>query len=219
MSRAEILFDAITNVRPELIEEAQEYKFRRRTRIPVRRAMPWLAAAACVALLVVTVRWSGFFNMGGNSGGSANFGGMANGSAAPESSDTGGGWAAGDTAGSSGVTDVDEPSGEEQESQDAASDDSAATMPGAAGSSPTVMVNGMCYQWGDMLPDGLPEGSVYYGDVEYVDGERPVNDREIVGPSDVTGEIYVVPGDDSTVYLVLSGESLDSDVVAFDLIG
>ena len=209
MSRAEILFDAITNVRPELIEEAQEYKFRRRTRIPVRRAMPWLAAAACVALLVVTVRWSGFFNMGGNSGGSANFGGMANGSAAPESSDTGGGWAAGDTAGS----------GEEQESQDAASDDSGATMPGAAGSSPTVMVNGMCYQWGDMLPDGLPEGSVYYGDVEYVDGERPVNDREIVGPSDVTGEIYVVPGDDSTVYLVLSGESLDSDVVAFDLIG
>ncbi len=93
MNKAEILFDAITNVRPELIEEAHAYRFRRRT---ARWAVPRLAAAACIALLVTAVWWSGFFAMGGSagdnySGGSGWYGAGGNvdgsdgGSASPDS--------------------------------------------------------------------------------------------------------------------------------------
>ncbi len=47
MNKAEIFFDAITGVRPELIEEALDYRFRR-----VDRSR-YLKAAACLALVVL----------------------------------------------------------------------------------------------------------------------------------------------------------------------
>ena len=62
--KAEILFDAVTNIREELVEEAQDYVFRRRT--TWRRYMP---LAACLAL-VVCLGWVGLLFAGGMGGGS-----------------------------------------------------------------------------------------------------------------------------------------------------
>ncbi len=80
MSREEILFDAITGIREDLIEWAQDYRFQ-------RRAAPWrryLAAAACLVLVTAlglgALRLGLFGGMGGSSGSDM---------AAPESADTG----------------------------------------------------------------------------------------------------------------------------------
>lgn len=61
--KAEILFDAVTGIREELVEEAQDYVFRRRS--PWRRYMP---LAACLAL-AVCLGWFGLLFSGGMGGG------------------------------------------------------------------------------------------------------------------------------------------------------
>lgn len=61
--KAEIFFDAVTYIRPELVEEAQNYVFRRRT--VWRRLVP---LAACLTL-AVCLGWYGLLFYGG-------FGGM-----------------------------------------------------------------------------------------------------------------------------------------------
>lgn len=49
MSKAEIFFDAITGVRPELVEEALDYRFTQRSRSGRR----YVQAAACLALVAL----------------------------------------------------------------------------------------------------------------------------------------------------------------------
>ena len=62
MRRPDVVFDAVTNIREELIEEAQQYVFRRR--ISWRRYTG--AAAACLALVLGL---SMLFRFGGAGGG------------------------------------------------------------------------------------------------------------------------------------------------------
>ena len=79
MSRADILFDAITNIREELVEEALSHRFRRR--------VPWgkyMGLAACL-VLVVCVGWFGLLIAGGGMGGGSDF---MNGSSGAVSGDT-----------------------------------------------------------------------------------------------------------------------------------
>lgn len=73
MSKAEIFFDAVTNIREELVEEALDHRFRRR--------VPWgryAGLAACLAL-VACVSWFGLLIAGGGMGGGS---GADNGSSA-----------------------------------------------------------------------------------------------------------------------------------------
>ena len=75
MRPADVFFDAITQIREELVEEAQQYVFRRR--ISWRQYAG--AAAACLALalgLSLLIRSGGAGGMGGSSGGSDSGGGM-----------------------------------------------------------------------------------------------------------------------------------------------
>ncbi len=76
---------------------------------------------------------------------------------------------------------------------------------------PKVAVNGEIYwryNWG--MDDGpikktewkstgglkeLPEGSVYYGEIKHVPGNKPTDDCEYVAVASQSGEIYVVPDD------------------------
>lgn len=77
MRAADVFFDAITQIREELVEEAQQYVFRRR--ISWRQYAG--AAAACLALalgLSLLIRSGGVGGMGGSSG-SDSGGGMAGG--------------------------------------------------------------------------------------------------------------------------------------------
>ena len=79
MSRADIWFDAITNIREELVEEALSHRFRRR--------IPWgkyMGLAACL-VLVVCVGWFGLLIAGGGMGGGSDF---MNGSSGAVSGDT-----------------------------------------------------------------------------------------------------------------------------------
>ena len=67
MRAADVFFDAITQIREELVEEAQQYVFRRR--ISWRQYAG--AAAACLALalgLSLLIRSGGVGGMGGSSG-------------------------------------------------------------------------------------------------------------------------------------------------------
>ena len=81
MRKSEIIFDAITNIREELVDRALDYRFRRR-RVHWQR---YLSAAACVALVVMV--GLGAVRLGiidGFGGGSKN---AASNSAAPEAGD------------------------------------------------------------------------------------------------------------------------------------
>lgn len=82
MSRAEIFFDAITNIREELVEEALNHRFRRR--IPWGRYAGW---AACLAL-VVCVGWFGLMLAGGMGGSGADNGFSASSGGSEVSGDT-----------------------------------------------------------------------------------------------------------------------------------
>ena len=112
MKKAEIFFDAITNIREELVEQALDHRFRRR--VSWQR---YLSAAACL-VLVVTVGF-GALRLGIFGGFGGNAKNEANGAMAPESS---GNFAADDVTQSDAVpeepaawpgdTAADEPAGE-----------------------------------------------------------------------------------------------------------
>lgn len=63
MNKAEVLFDAITGLREELVEEALNHRFRRRVRWE-----RYAGLAACLAL-AVCVGWFGLMIAGGGMGG------------------------------------------------------------------------------------------------------------------------------------------------------
>ena len=63
MKKAELLFDAITNIRPDLVEEALDYRFRKAK----GQLQRFVALAACLALLIgVGVTSLRFMGMGGS---------------------------------------------------------------------------------------------------------------------------------------------------------
>lgn len=66
MNKAEIIFDAITGIREELIDGAQDYRFQKQRRAWGRYA----ALAACLAL-ALWAGWSGLTGGGGTSGSNA----------------------------------------------------------------------------------------------------------------------------------------------------
>lgn len=92
MKKAEVFFDAITNIREDLIEEALNYQFDRHT-IPWQR---YLRNAACLALVVLVgfsaVRFGLFGGLGGSDSaandkaGSSMFDNTTSDTATPESS-------------------------------------------------------------------------------------------------------------------------------------
>ena len=86
MRPADVFFDAITQIREELVEEAQQYVFRRR--ISWRQYAG--AAAACLALalgLSLLIRSGGVGGMGGSSGSDSGGGVEDSGDIAPEPSE------------------------------------------------------------------------------------------------------------------------------------
>ena len=93
---------------------------------------------------------------------------------------------------------------------------------------PKVAVNGEIYwryNWG--MDDGpikkaewkstgglkeLPEGSVYYGEIKHVPGNKPTDDCEYVAVSSQSGEIYVVP-DDPDLCFVCSNNIYGKEII------
>ena len=83
MSGAEKLFDAITEVREDLVEEALDYRFPQKKPIPWQRYVPLaacLALVVCIGYLAANLRMGGM-NAAGNDG--------SNGTAAGDAADAG----------------------------------------------------------------------------------------------------------------------------------
>ncbi len=88
---------------------------------------------------------------------------------------------------------------------------------------PKVMVHGDIYGWDGMYAANIyqhmeiviPESWKYYGDVIRVNGSIPKGDCEFVSNFSATGEIYIDPYDDSTVYILLTTPWLENKYVEF----
>lgn len=93
------------------------------------------------------------------------------------------------------------------------------TLPGASKIYPTVMVDGRLYEWrkGVAISYVQPTDSIYYGEVNHVDGNSPTKDCEFVSVFSVSGQIYVISENDNYVYLRLTTDWLDDVGVYFDL--
>lgn len=102
----------------------------------------------------------------------------------------------------------------------AGSESGAGTLMGDTGIYPTVMVDGRLYEWrkGPALCNGLPNDSVYYGEIIHVEGETPGNDCEFVSVFSVSGQIYTIVEDDEFICLCLTTDWLNETVVIFDLV-
>lgn len=99
-------------------------------------------------------------------------------------------------------------------------DDSAGTLMGDTEIYPTVMVDGQLYEWrkGAAICEGLPNDSVYYGELTHIDGQNPTRDGEFVSIFSVSGQIYTISENDACVYLCLTTDWLNETVVVFDLV-
>ena len=124
MSGAEKLFDAITEVREDLVEEALDYRFQAKKAVPWQRYAKW---AACLALVVcigylaanLDLRMGGMNSAAGNSG--------SNGAA---------GETTGDTADDAGDSDLTTGAGAPEDSDgSAAPGDSSGSESGTVGGS------------------------------------------------------------------------------------
>ena len=124
MSGAEKLFDAITEVREDLVEEALDYRFQAKKAVPWQRYAKW---AACLALVVcigylaanLDLRMGGMNSAAGNSG--------SNGAA---------GETTGDTADDTGDSDLTTGAGAPEDSDgSAAPGDSSGSESGTVGGS------------------------------------------------------------------------------------
>lgn len=73
MKKAEIFYDAMTGIRESIVEEVQDYRFRRRS-IPWRR---YAGLAACLALVVCIGYFAARAGVGGSDGASGNSSGNA----------------------------------------------------------------------------------------------------------------------------------------------
>lgn len=84
---------------------------------------------------------------------------------------------------------------------------------------PMVMVEGHLYEWrfGRAI-GGRPSDSVYYGEINHVDGKTPTEDCDFVSVFSVSGQIYTVPGNNDCVYLYLTTDWIENKNVAFDLV-
>ena len=93
------------------------------------------------------------------------------------------------------------------------------TLLGASKIYPTVMVDGRLYEWrrGVAISNVQPTDSIYYGEVNHVDGNSPTKDCEFVSVFSVSGQIYVISENDNYVYLRLTTDWLDDVGVYFDL--
>ena len=92
------------------------------------------------------------------------------------------------------------------------------TLPGADQINPTVLVGGVRYEWhrGAAVSPALPEGCVYYGALTHVTETAPARDGEFAAAFSAAGEIYTVPGDPDTVYVVLTTGWMENAAVRFD---
>ncbi|MBR4342776.1 MAG: hypothetical protein IKP88_08730 [Lachnospiraceae bacterium] len=93
------------------------------------------------------------------------------------------------------------------------------TLLGADEIYPTVMVNGYLYEWrrGRAL-HYLPNDSIYYGDINHIDGKNPEKNCDFVSVFPVSGQIYTVPDNIDYVYLQLTTNWAEEFTVVFDLI-
>ena len=99
-------------------------------------------------------------------------------------------------------------------------ENSAGTLMGDTEIYPTVMVNGRLYEWRKYMAlcNGLPNDSIYYGEIAHVEGETPENDCEFVSVFSVSGQIYTIVENDEFVCLCLTTDWLNEAVVIFDLV-
>ncbi|MBR4725053.1 MAG: hypothetical protein IK071_04640 [Lachnospiraceae bacterium] len=90
---------------------------------------------------------------------------------------------------------------------------------GNSGIYPTVMVNGKLYEWhwGIALCI-LPKDSVYYGEINHIDGKSPSKDCEFVSYFPVSGQIYTISENSDCVYLLLTTDWMENQAVVFDLV-
>ena len=93
------------------------------------------------------------------------------------------------------------------------------TLPGASKIYPSVMVEGRLYEWrrGVAISYVQPIDAEYYGEVNHIDGNSPTKDGEFVSVFSVSGQIYVISGNDNYVYLRLTTDWLNETGVYFDL--
>lgn len=93
------------------------------------------------------------------------------------------------------------------------------TLLGASEIYPTVMVDGHLYEWrrGKAL-HYLPSDSIYYGEINHIDGKKPTKNCEFVSVFSVSGKIYTVSDNIDYVYLQLTTDWMEETTVIFDLI-
>ena len=64
----------------------------------------------------------------------------------------------------------------------------------------------------------LPNDSIYYGDINHIDGKNPKKNCDFVSVFPVFGQIYTVPDNIDYVYLQLSTNWAEEFTVVFDLV-
>lgn len=95
------------------------------------------------------------------------------------------------------------------------------TVPYGAGEIyPTVMVRGKLYEWheGGAMYSQIPEGYIYYDEINHISGKVPVNECDFVSVFDAVGSIYI-SNDENAIYIRMDADWLESTVIVrFDAV-
>lgn len=106
--------------------------------------------------------------------------------------------------------------------------DSNANVPDEPWIYPRVMVEGKIYEWTQRLVEPveeLPEDCIYYADITSSNYDTPTQNGEFVSNYEVSGQIYRIPGSESSIYLCLTSDwsggmvmKMENKIVIFDLL-
>ena len=79
---------------------------------------------------------------------------------------------------------------------------------------PTVKVRGKLYEWhkGAAIYNRIPDGYIYYNEINHISGKVPVSECDFVSAFDATGQIYI-SGKEDAVYIRMDADWLKSTVI------
>ena len=92
-----------------------------------------------------------------------------------------------------------------------------ATLPGATEINPSVMVNGKIYTWVGIVDTGIPDGYLYVSDLTHIEGDVLSEDGQFISTFDAKGQIYAHPDRPDRVYIQITTDWLEGNLVQFSL--
>jgi hypothetical protein len=87
-------------------------------------------------------------------------------------------------------------------------------LPGMVTVYPTVLVNGIYYKW-DSTDESDFTGLDYYGKLNHIYADCPIEDCDLASVFEIDGDIYTIPNDDRCVCLNISTEWFTDTKVYF----